>query len=180
MAAFRGPCRPGSCIYMCASGSGARGGPGPPLGGVLARALRGSGSHVEVPDPSRGRSGPSAANAKHPSLGDMGRRRIPSRAGDGSGAVGVVRWSPDSRSWQNSNGSCAEHVSYRVAGSHSVATTSEMAEQGPELADGTPVTATVGNGGLTPSVLSTVEECLALKASVRRAGERQGPLSLRG
>ena len=25
-----------------------------PLGGVLARALRGSGSHVEVPDPSRG------------------------------------------------------------------------------------------------------------------------------
>ena len=41
-------------IYMCASGSGARGGPGPPLGGVLARALRGSGSHVEVPDPSRG------------------------------------------------------------------------------------------------------------------------------
>ena len=41
-------------IYMCASGSGARGGPGPPLGGELARALRGSGSHVEVPDPSRG------------------------------------------------------------------------------------------------------------------------------
>ena len=52
-----------------------------------------------------------------------------------------------------------------------------MAEQGPELADGTPVTATVGNGGLTPSVLSAVEEWLALNASVRRAGERQGRLS---
>ena len=29
VAALRGTCRPGSCIYMCASGSGARGGPGP-------------------------------------------------------------------------------------------------------------------------------------------------------
>ena len=28
--AFRGPCRPRSCIHMCASGSGARGGPKPP------------------------------------------------------------------------------------------------------------------------------------------------------
>ena len=50
--------------------------------------------------------------------------------------------------------------------SHSAATTSGMAEQSLELADGTPVTATVGNGGLTPSVLSTVEEWLALKDSV--------------
>ena len=33
VAAFRGPCRPGSCIYMCASGSGARDGPGPLQGG---------------------------------------------------------------------------------------------------------------------------------------------------
>ena len=47
-----------------------------------------------------------------------------------------------------------------------------MAEQGPELADGTPVTSTVGNGGLTPSVLGAVEEWLAFNASVRRAGER--------
>src|SRR6185312_13439747 len=53
-----------------------------------------------------------------------------------------------------------------------------MAEQGPELADGTPVTATVGNGGLTPSVLGAVDEWLAFNASVRRAGERQGHLSL--
>ena len=49
---------------------------------------------------------------------------------------------------------------------------------GPELVDGTPVIATMGNGGLTPSVLGTVEEWLALNASVRRAGERQGRLSL--
>ena len=44
------------------------------------------------------------------------RRRTPSRAGGGPGAIHVVRWSPDSRSWQNSNGSCAEHISSRVAG----------------------------------------------------------------
>ena len=63
--------------------------------------------------------------------------------------------------------------------SHSVATVSGMAEQGPELADGTPVTATVGNGSLTPSMLSTVEEeWLAFNASVRRADEQQGCLSL--
>ena len=30
VAAFRGSYRLGSCIHMCASGSGARGGPGPP------------------------------------------------------------------------------------------------------------------------------------------------------
>ena len=36
------------------------------------------------------------------------------------------------------------------------------------MTDGTPVTATVGNGGLTPPVLSTVEEWLAFNASVRR------------
>ena len=53
-----------------------------------------------------------------------------------------------------------------------------MAEQGPELADGTPVTAIVGNGGLTPFVLGAVEEWLALNASLRRVGERQGRLSL--
>ena len=45
------------------------------------------------------------------------------------------------------------------------------------MADGTPVTATVGNGGLTPSVLGAVEEWLAFNASVRRAGVRQGRLS---
>ena len=37
------------------------------------------------------------------------------------------------------------------------------------MADGIPVTTIVGNGGLTPSVLSTVDEWFALKASVRRA-----------
>ena len=45
------------------------------------------------------------------------------------------------------------------------------------MADGTPVTATVGNGGLTPSVLGAVEEWLAFNAPVRRAGERKGHLS---
>ena len=34
-----------------------------------------------------------------------------------------------------------------------------------------------GSGGLTPSVLSTVEEWLAFNASVRWAGERKGRLS---
>ena len=45
------------------------------------------------------------------------RHRTPSRAGGGSGAIRVVRWSPDSRSWQNSNRSYAEHVWSCVAGS---------------------------------------------------------------
>ena len=45
------------------------------------------------------------------------------------------------------------------------------------MADGTPVIATVGNGGLTPSDLGAVEEWLAFNASVRRAGERKGRLS---
>ena len=43
--------------------------------------------------------------------------------------------------------------------------------------DGTPVTATVGNGGLTPSDPGAVEEWLSFNASVRRAGERKGYLS---
>ena len=45
------------------------------------------------------------------------------------------------------------------------------------MADGTPVTATVGSGGLTPFVLGAVEEWLAFNAPVRRAGERKGRLS---
>ena len=35
----------------------------------------------------------------------------------------------------------------------------------------------MGNGGLTPSVLGSVEEWLSFNASVRRAGERKGRLS---
>ena len=42
----------------------------------------------------------------------------------------------------------------------------------------TPVTAIVVNGGLTPSVLSTMEEWLAFNAFIRRAVERRGRLSL--
>ena len=45
------------------------------------------------------------------------------------------------------------------------------------MADGTPITAIVGNGGLTLSALGAVEECMAFNASVQRAGERKGRLS---
>ena len=45
------------------------------------------------------------------------------------------------------------------------------------MADGTPVTATVGNGGQTLSDLGAVEEWLAFNASVRRAGEQKDRLS---
>ena len=45
----------------------------------------------------QGRSVPPAAGAEHPSSGDMWRHRTLPRAGGGSGAVGLVRWSPDSR-----------------------------------------------------------------------------------
>jgi len=44
--------------------------------------------------------------------------------------------------------------------------------------DRTPVTATVRSGVLTPSDPGAVAELLAFNASVRRAGERQGRLSL--
>ena len=40
------------------------------------------------------------------------------------------------------------------------------------MADGTPVTATVRNGGLTLSDPGAAEEWLAFSASVRREGER--------
>ena len=45
----------------------------------------------------QGRSVPPAAGAEHPSSGDTWRHRTLPRAGGGSGAVGLVRWSPDSR-----------------------------------------------------------------------------------
>ena len=45
------------------------------------------------------------------------------------------------------------------------------------MADGTPVIATMGNDGLTPSNLGAVQECLAFNASVRRADERKSRLS---
>ena len=40
--AFHGPCRSGSCIYTCTSGSRARGGPGPPerSAGVCTEEVR--------------------------------------------------------------------------------------------------------------------------------------------
>ena len=51
--ALRGPCKSGSCIYVRQRWQGvwrSR----TPLDGVLACALRRSGSHMEIPDPSRG------------------------------------------------------------------------------------------------------------------------------
>ena len=45
------------------------------------------------------------------------------------------------------------------------------------MADGTPVTATERNGGLTPSDPGAVEEWLPFNASVQRVGERKGHLS---
>ena len=94
--------------------------------------------HVAIPDPpgqsagmrtkevrgSRGGPGLIEGGGPCPRLLVMGiplrggawRHRTPLRAGGGSGAIRVVRWSPDSRSWQNSNGNSAEHVSSRVAG----------------------------------------------------------------
>ena len=80
-------------------------------------------------------------------------------------------------SWQHSGWSSAEHVLHYVAGSHSIATVSGMAEQLPELADKTTVTATMGNGGLALSGPGAVEEWLAFNASVRRAGEWKDRLS---
>ena len=59
-------------------------------------------------------------------------------------------------------------------GSHSVATAPGMVEQCPELADGSPVTATVRSSGLTPSDPGVAVELLAFNASVRWAGERMG------
>jgi len=90
--------------------SGGRHAPAPALAVV---------GHVAAPDPSwaecwhvrlggpgdtwrsrshQGRSVPPAAGAEHPSSGDRWQHRTLPRAGGGSGAVGLVRWSPDSRS----------------------------------------------------------------------------------
>ena len=80
-------------------------------------------------------------------------------------------------SWQYSGWSSAEHVLHCVAGFHNVTTASGMAEQLPELADGTLVTATAQSGCLTPSDPGAVEEWLAFNASVRQAGEQKGRLS---
>ena len=73
--------------------------------------------------------------------------RVP-RRGKHEGSMG---------SWQHSGWSSAEHVSHSIASSHSGTAASGMAEQCPELADGTPITATVGSGGLTSSDPGAVE-----------------------
>ena len=85
---------------------------------------------MEVPDPLEGgKSEPPTAGTELPSLGGMRRHRTPFRMGDGSKAGDPTGWSSVSGSWQDSSGSYAEHGSYHVACSHSVATTSGMVEQ---------------------------------------------------
>jgi hypothetical protein len=88
-----------------------------PLDGVLACTLGGPGDTRRSQTPREGRSGAPAGCAEHPPLRGTWRRRTPSQAGGGPGAIRVVRWSPDSQSWQNSNGSSVEPVSSYVVGS---------------------------------------------------------------
>ena len=61
-----------------------------------------------------------------------------------------------------------------AAGSHSVTTAPGMVEQCPELADGSPVTATVRSSGLRLSNPGVAVELLAFNASIQRAGEQMG------
>jgi len=61
-----------------------------------------------------------------------------------------------------------------VAGSHSVGIVLGMAEQYPELADGTPVTPSMRAGGIHQLTPQLAVEWLALNASVSRVGEQMG------
>ena len=112
--AFCGSRRSGSCILQRWRGTRwSR----TPLDGVLGCTLGGPGDTRRSWTPRGGRSGTPAACAERPSWKGTWRRRTPFQAGDGSGAMRVMRWSPDGRSWQNSTGSSAEHAPSRVAGS---------------------------------------------------------------
>ena len=75
-----------------ARASGTRGGSGPP-GGMLVLPRGKSGWVREVPDP-YGRSEASAVSSELPFLRDMWRLRTHPQAGNGSGAVGLVREEP--------------------------------------------------------------------------------------
>ena len=100
----------------CTSGSGARGDPGPPgrSAGVRTKEVRGSRGG---PGPlEEGGPGPRLLMMGTPLRGGAWRHRTPPRAGGGSGAIRVMRWSPNGQSWQKSNGNSAEPVSSRVAG----------------------------------------------------------------
>ena len=87
-----------------------------PLDRVQARAPGSLGDTWRSRTP-RGGSGTPAAGDGHASLRGPWRHRTPSRTGGGPGAIRMMRWSPDGRSWQNSDGNCAERVLSRVAGS---------------------------------------------------------------
>ena len=78
---------------------------------------RRSGRHVEVPDPSRGREVRDSGCECWASLfGWHVATPDPFPSRGRSEAIRVIRWSPDSRSWQNSNGSRAKPISSHVAG----------------------------------------------------------------
>ena len=110
---FYGPCRSGSCLRQRQRGTRRS---RTSLDGALACALGGSGDTWRSRTPRGGRPGSPAAIAGHPSSGGTWRRRTPSQAGGRPRAIRMVRWSPESRSWQNSNGNCAERILSRVAG----------------------------------------------------------------
>ena len=99
--AFRGACRSESCMHQRWWGTRQS---QSPLDGVLACTLGGPGDTWRSRTPRGGRSGTSAACAEHPSWRGTWHRWTSSQAGGGSGAMRVMRWSPDGRSWQNSTG----------------------------------------------------------------------------
>jgi len=112
--AFRGSCRSGSCVLQRWQDTRRS---RTPQDGVMACTSGGPGDTWRSRTPRGGRSGTPVACAMRPSWRGTWRRWTPFQAGDGSGTMRVMRWSPDGRSWQNSTGSSAEHARSRVAGS---------------------------------------------------------------
>ena len=76
-----------------------------PLDGVLACTLGGLGDTWRSRTPRGGRCRTLATSDGRPSSRGSWRHRAPSQAGGGPGAIRVMRWNPDGRSWQNSDGS---------------------------------------------------------------------------
>jgi len=91
--------------------------PDPPGQSVGVRTKEVRGSRGGPRPLEEGGPGPRPLVLGIPPRGGAWRHRTPPRAGGGSGAIRVMRWSPNSESWQNSNGNSAEPVSSRVAGS---------------------------------------------------------------
>ena len=98
-----------------------------PLNGVQSCTLGGPGDTWSSRTPRGGRSGTPAASDGHPSSRGPWRHRTSSQAGGGLGAIRIMRWSPDGRSWQNSAELCRARLIPRHR-SHSAATAHGMAE----------------------------------------------------